>query len=647
MNEGAAIPNREPIVTDSAARSDRWRLVLGSLILAAIVAVAYAPALHHLPHSDHANFILDTIDCNNFGDLLSHTYSFARTRVLCQGDTQLFRPALFVMLAALQEFVGLRWEWCQALSIALHMIACVLLLTLLERVFRRARPSDGKSEGGSRWTNARSPFTYLPFALAFFFALNYALIEQVIWYHIQGYLVALVLILAAIVLLFRATDAERPTLFLGGAWALTLIAAFTYELGQFFAVCAGLYVVWARWADGRQRWAAGLAFLAIVGIYQGVNHVDRRQHCESYQDDVVLTSIAENACSVATIQNFTRYALYTTVQPFLPGSLFTHSHGKVGVDESLWRRLDDPSPFPVLAHSFDRCQVEHHAWSKGLHVRPSLIVGWVVVGLAASLMLLGAWKLTRPSFAVAALLAGSGLAQACMIVLGRLNMRPGHVTLAYNSHYTYFGLLFSLAVAAVLLAQAQRLRGHRGRLLARSMAGFLVLGLLALGIGSGLKVYRLNAHLADSFHSSQRWLRSLRDFVHAHEHEPDFRFAIAWNCREPMPNYCQIPVPYLFYRRYIDRDHPKYVLWYENRRFVGVPLAEWRKNHAENEPHFCANFVRMTRDQKVFYRDGLYYGVANAGIWAFLASADPKEDRTFPHHTDLQTVLGWIRQNEK
>src|SRR5579859_4098950 len=171
---------------DTPARQPLWWLTPAAAVaLAAIIAFVYWPALRHFPHSDQCNFFLDTIEYDGFRDLAANSYSFTRTRVHAGGDTQLFRPVLFIGLAALQAFCGLHWEWCQAITIALHIAACLLLLLLLRHLFRRAQPSDA----APFW----SPFTYLPYALVFFFALNYAIVEQVIWYHIQGYLLALVL----------------------------------------------------------------------------------------------------------------------------------------------------------------------------------------------------------------------------------------------------------------------------------------------------------------------------------------------------------------------------------------------------------------------------------------------------------------------
>ena len=112
------------------------------------------------------------------------------------GDTQLFRPLLFAWLSGLKACFGGHFEHCQLVSIVVHGVICVLLFILLRRLFAAA---DGPR---------LSPFIGLPFALTFFFALNYAIVEQVVWFHIQPYMVATALILGSVLLLLRGTEPE-------------------------------------------------------------------------------------------------------------------------------------------------------------------------------------------------------------------------------------------------------------------------------------------------------------------------------------------------------------------------------------------------------------------------------------------------------
>jgi hypothetical protein len=628
--------------SDSARYSGlNWLTASTSLLLVIVIAIIYRPALGHIPHSDQSNFVLDTMQCDGFFELVSHTYSFTRTRMNAGGDTQLFRPVLFAWLSGLQAFLGLHWEWCQALSIALHAATCVLLFLLLQHIFRRVGPAH--------FGDMRSPVTYLPSALVIFFALNYALMEQVIWYHIQGYQVALVLILGSLLALLRATEMpaglERVG-WLATAWLLGLIAAFTYELGQFFAVCAGLYLLVLPWATLRARATAAAAFLGIFVIYQGANALDRCQHAGQFDDDVSVLSLVETAGDRATLKNATRYFLYTTVQPFLPVRISLHAHGKIVINEAFWDATADAPPAVIFAFGYDRWQMEPQIAPGPLSHRSMAVLGWTVFTLWFGLALLGTVLLWRRrawrALALVGLLLGIGLAQAAMIVLGRLNMRPGAITLAYNSHYTYFGLLFALIVSGVALARVHCLQGQTIRRWLNAGVGLLVLGLLTLSAASAVRVQYQNERMAELWKPTWKWLVPLRNFIAAHKDESDFRFAVAWNGADSMPRFAHFPVPYLFAARHIDAEHPKYVLRYEGGRFVEMPAEEWREQHSGEET-LCANLVRQGPVHHVLYRDGLFYAVHVHALWRFFTSANPEVDPAFARDEDLETLLAWIR----
>jgi hypothetical protein len=587
------------------------------LILLTAIALVYWPSLWHAPHSDQLVYYVDTLGHESFLDLVGHTYSYNRTRLVQAGDTQLFRPMFFVWQAGLKAFAGAYLEVCQGLGVVLHAVVCVLLWLLLRRIFQENRPARG---------GRQSPARQLPFALAFFFALNYAIVEQVIWYNIQPYLVAIALMLAAILLLLKGTDTtearsaskEIPCLRGGlpAAWLLTLWATFTYEVAQFFAISAACFLAATPWTRWQKRCWVAATFVAIAVFYQAANFADRSYHTGSYSDDVSLTQLATRACDAATLEHASRYTLYTAVQPFLPCRISVFRHGKIRIAEELWYT--------------------------GLPWRPTLLLAWSVVAVWVALMLAGMWRVRhRRSLCTALLLAGPTVAQAALIVLGRMNMRVGSTTLCYNSHYAYIGLLFALALSGALLASTQQFTGPITRRSAKVGAALLVLGLLALGVGSGYKVYRVNARIAENCRSYWEALPSLRSYIRAHRHEPNFRYALAWNPPELMPHSFEMPAPFLFYRRYADSEHATHVLWYENNRFTGLPMTEWRASHSQ-ETHLCGDFVQLGKKWQVFHRDGFFYAINFSQIRPFLACAAP-EGEDFYRDRDMANVLEWIR----
>src|SRR4051794_7386531 len=90
-------------INSPGAVGPRVRRVLLELafvaILGSLIAYAYAPSLRHAPRADQWCLLVDTRHHHNFTDLLRHCYSYNRTRGTCPGDTDLFRPILFGLLA--------------------------------------------------------------------------------------------------------------------------------------------------------------------------------------------------------------------------------------------------------------------------------------------------------------------------------------------------------------------------------------------------------------------------------------------------------------------------------------------------------------------------------------------------------------------
>src|SRR5262249_44378566 len=147
-------------------------------------------------------FLVDTIGRDNFVDLFAHTYSYSRTRLVAPGDTQLFRPALFALLSAEKAFFGTNFVLWQATGLLMHFLACCLMLKVMLRLQSLAAPATQPSAPFD-W-HRFSPLTCLPYVFTVFFALNYAVVEQVIWHHLNGYILFVICLLGSLLLLLRA-----------------------------------------------------------------------------------------------------------------------------------------------------------------------------------------------------------------------------------------------------------------------------------------------------------------------------------------------------------------------------------------------------------------------------------------------------------
>jgi hypothetical protein len=598
MSDSVIAPTADAPVEPVRGRS-RWLRLIPLLLLLAAVWYVYAPSRKHMPHSDQLNFLVDTVGHDDFLDLVTRTYSYNRTRITSPGDTQLFRPVFFVWLSGLKAAFGTRFHYPQTVGIVLHCVVCVLLFFLVRRIFALNRdPAQGQPIG-------------LPLALTAFYGLNYSIVEQVVWFNIQPYTLAIALMLGSVLLLLRGTRLDANTgswrLSLAAAWLLMLIASFTYELGQFLAILAGLFLMATLPATRRRRLAMGAAFCAIAVIYQGVNQFDHRMH-DNYPDDIGVADVLRKATPAATLEHATRYAVYTLVQPFMPIDVAAHREGKIFIAEDIWyhmlhsdpRRLDRFWPLGVRVNPSDR---------QPLLRTPLNVAGFLVFLLWIGLTVVGFILLWRQRdwkiLALAALLAGVWATYAAMTVFGRMNMRPGFATLASNTHYNYMALLWAIAVSAIGLSRLQAAKSSVIGVPMHRLSAILIAGLTGLGIVSGSTVHRLNVDLSTRFYDQRVWLSSLREFIEAHEHEPDFRFAVAHDPLGRMPQICWVPVPSIYYQQYADRERATYVLTFPDARFRGIPMEEWQQE--EDHTRLMPDFIRPGQVYPIFKLDDWYY----------------------------------------
>jgi hypothetical protein len=564
---------------------------LGSAALvAAVIGFVYAPSLSHEPRADQWAYFLETVGHDRFLDVFAHTYSYDRTAHVVSGDPRLFRPVFFALMALEKTAFSTRFNLCQATGIVLHVMACWLLLTFLRRAFATG---NGAFETNVR-AALRSPLTFLPLALTLFFAVNFATAEQVIWYSINGYLLALVLLLGSLNLIARAelVPGSAVGALLAGAWFLGLLAAFTYELGQVFALCVALALGGVRLARGKRAAAFGVfaAFAAIVVIYQSANQYDRGLHGGDWHDDI---PILRNAWQPHTLERAAHYAVYTEVQPFFPFTCGMQmlSCGKMHVGEEIW----------------DGC----------MRQTPMLWVSTAVVGLWIGFALLGGLRLLAGAnggaLAVTVAALGTALGHVGLIVLG-------HGDLATNPYYTYTTLLFTLCGGAVCAAWALRPRADYRCPVMQNVTWLLVIGLVVLSVGGGRKVHRLNARIRRGEEGFHAWNNSLRRFVAEHRGEPGFGFAVVPDAAEPMPDSHGLPAPWLFFQRYVRGTSPRYVLSFARGRFVGMPLAQWRRQHADPAPRCFPELVQVGLGYHIFRSDGVFHAVSGTQTMTYLAS---------------------------
>jgi hypothetical protein len=517
------------------------------------IAIAYAPSSRHPPRADQWCFLNDMVSHHEVIDAVQSSYSYNRTRETLAGDSDLFRPVLFATLAIERALFEGNLRYTQMIGVGLHCCVCLLLFSLLRRIERLVR--FGRQTENDR-DSPPSTSSFLTYAITAFFALSPTIVEMVIWSHIHGYLLFTALMLGSANLLLQHISSSRAGDFLcpklWGAWGLALVSAFTYELGQLYAVLVGLFLA----ADVLRRRAvirAGVMLLAFAGvmfIYQAANKHDMRAHRSHYSPDNLFQAIRNKALTENTIEHSVRFTLYTNVQPFCPSILrFWTSGDRLNVNEALWWDLI------LLQERFG--------------IRDAAFTGLFV--LFASFGLVGLWGLLRRGdrlpLLILLLLFGTLGAYASMNILGRMNLRPGNACLSSNSYYTYIALLLGLTIWSTLMHGVPKLKGY----LTTALWNAMLVGLVALVLHGAVQVRLVNTRLANMMLGMTAPIKAVHKFVHQHSHEQNFSIAIDYQSSDPVPKRFDKYVTDMIFYRWIN-PNAKYRIAIRHRAAVIVSV---------------------------------------------------------------------------
>jgi hypothetical protein len=579
---------REPTPEDRPFRAGfwawytpAWRHATAVAVLLLLVVWTYRPALRHPPRQDQWTFLLETINEHRFLPLLRHTYSFNRTAVVSWGDYPLFRPGLFALLSAEKALFGPRYAGWQATGIALHCAIVLVLLRILLRL-HAAYPA------GSPWTGRLR--LVLAYVLALFFAVNFAGLEMVIWHHIHGYMLYVLLVLGGWLLLLDelcGLPASRWRSWrLVGAFVLMLLAGFTYETGAVYAVCLG--AVLALVAFGRRQFRRGLLlfalFAAILPVFCAVDLLDQRSH-RHMRPDITETSVLEQAQWGPTTDHAKRYLLFTLCQPLFPSC----------PDWTFADRLTIPEPG----------QAPEHYW----RAEPFLFVSYAVVLAGACLALAQLGRILADRRRLAALVfllvpAGLIALHLTIIVLGRMNMRPGPATIARNSYYAYPPFLALLVGLYYLWVRVP---------LARPRAAFiLLLVVTGLGVLSWFSAWKVRA-MTEQITFDTRHLRHRIDFIQKlidrHRHDPHFAISFDPDAFNSVGTYRSVSYLDILFCRYFDHERPTHVICPDGDNWCALSEEEYRGRYGSARYQLLSAFVMPGSDYTVFRRGRRYYGV--------------------------------------
>jgi len=541
-------------------------------VLVGAIWAAYWPSLGVTTGSDQFDYLINTFGHYTTWDIFAHTYSYNRTRIVGPGDTMCFRPLFFAWLAWQQAWYEANLTAWQATGVWLHCAVCYLLFRLLNLAARSA--------GGNRaWSLAAAVVVTL------FFALNPNVMVMVVWTHVNGYLVFLLFTLGALELLLRqaldfGSPRHRSILRLSSAWVLICAAAFTYELGQFLALLAGLFLLGLAIRQGRPRLGVVLllAFALIDRIYHAANLLDQELHAGQYVADLNVSTIISKACSWSSLEHLRRLVLYSLVQPFFPDSLAGYASGRLQIEELAWSELS-LRLWPVV----------------GL----CAITAWLALSLRAV-----RWhssQIKRSLLAGVALAGGLLLLYLGIIVAGRMNIRPSAEILSGNSYYAYTPLLLASLLSAWLwIADSRRPASAAWR----ATRWTLLASLAVLALVGGNQVNYVSQVVAD-YDAGRKVIDQVQEFVQAHRHEPGFGLAFDAN----QTRFKGVPVLTGLFRRYENNVSPSHVLVVQQGKIDLQPFEEYLRQHTKTADPVFRDVVKVGGKYHVFHHAGKYQAV--------------------------------------
>ncbi len=584
-----------PVLTSArsqagAAREGVDRLGVALLaVIALAVVYAYLPSLGHAPRGDQWPFLMDMMRQESCGDFISHSYSYNRTRVILPGDTALFRPLLFVYLSLMACMGGTHVWFPQAAGIALHLGVAWLAFT----VFRGLLVAI---------TANRIAANLMAALAALYFATTPAIMEQVIWAHVNAYMLATLCVLGVIhVQRVAVTNGGITPRQVAATIALSAIACFSFEPALFLplllALCAATgWLPAAKAAVSiRSRLRLAMLFLAPVAIYFGAYVLD--QHIHPVEDDAWMDSLGKRAASLNTAMNLVRFLAFSVAYPFVAGK----PEGFTGT------RLLVAEPSQALAL---------------LVVALLACIAGVVIAGGYAARCLG----ERPRRA--ALLAGAItlawlVATALMYTIGRINPNPTSPTVlatsSYQSYAPYLAATLLLVIASGCVAAMVMNRPGARRPRRWVVLAGVALAVLAIGVRAGL-VHSVNAQLA-------RHLAPLVDAVDAinavRGRDPFATFRMSAHTAESLERFQGVPVLYTLFVRSIDQCGGRYEI------VAGSPHVAIAADHTACYPILA----RPDTNFHYYYYRGEYFGLP---FW--FAFPDEEKIRNNPYLVRAPTL---------
>lgn len=558
---------------------------LGLLSIIILIAIFYYPSLSHLPRSDHWAFLVDTYDTDTVLGTFKKTYSYNRQRLMAPGDTGLFRPLLFLVLSIEKGVFGNNFQWIQAMGILFHIIVIFLLFIILNQIRSLFKIKNDPQKD--------ILFNIIGILFIAYYALNFTFTESIIWTHLHGYLVFHIFILLSFILTLKyisLPDDKRvqPGFILFSIWVLTFLSTFIYELGQISSVLFGiLFFALSKDKNLTKRSLTTLSFVAIPIIYQYTNYIDLKNHQMLFKTDITAKMILNQALDFATIEHSLRLFGYFVLHPFLPSLAIIRFTSRVAIGELRGNRF-------------------------GPLVIPSIFVifAWL------SIVFFGTKELLKSKFKqinhFLCFLLFLYLGYFALIVLGRLNMRPGFGVITTSTYYVYYPLCYMTIIIlffAGYLIQSDFFKRFR---LAKLVKGSIYIGIPIL-LSINLKnIYAINSTFKKADAGFKSEISKIEQFV---KERPNTKLAFDLQHGDSTMQGHGVATTTALFRKYEDNITPQFVVQLkENFDVHFIPIGFYRKfyNIADNE-QIMPTLVKIGTLYHIYFYKGLYYAVLHDG----------------------------------
>lgn len=597
----AAPPQKQPLRAGWFRRN--WVEIFSILLIVAAIWIVYWPSLNIISLSDQMDYLINTFGHYDTLDIFAHTYSYSRTRIVGPGDTACYRPAAFAWFALCKGVLGPDIRYQQAAGIALHCVVASLLLTVLTRICRLGNPEVQPEQSSSADRLRFFLLRWAPLMLTLFFCLNVSIVGMVIWTAIHPYMLFVALMLGVVHLLLRygmfpALPRWQKLGLLAGIWLLALLAAFTYELGQFIGILAGSFLAVIVWRRGRRLRALLLQglFLLVPIFYQTANVIDQKIHAGHFVPDISMREIVTKFFRTDTLWHAWRLLLYSVVQPLLPTNIRLELRSRIFILEPSW---------------------------SAFHLDPWVFLAVIVVALGLALCALGLrglWKKDQLLLRLLGTLLFIALGlYGGLTVAGRMNIRPGSTILSCNSYYSYKVLLLVTMGAAVLLAAGQSRHW-------RWLAGGMLVGLFLLTMMTASRTWKTSSLYAECLRQYSDPIHRINQFVCQHKGEKDFSVAFDDYGNPDIPMARGLYLPTIFFRQYENNYAPKYVLRYYYGHLQVKSGAEVARSLENRQPLFPEP-VKIANRYHILYFNNSYTGfIYDEGSGMVAAVCSTKEE---------------------